>query len=63
MTMASITISNVKELGAPLGQYHHMTRVKASELLFIAGMLSSNSNGEVVGDGDFDAQCVQVLET
>jgi enamine deaminase RidA (YjgF/YER057c/UK114 family) len=61
MTMASITISNVKELGAPLGQYHHMTRVKASELLFIAGMLSSNSNGEVVGDGDFDAQCVQVF--
>lgn len=60
--MASITISNVKELGAPLGQYHHITRVKASEFLFIAGMLSSNSNGEVVGDGDFDAQCAQVFE-
>jgi len=26
-------------LGTPLGQYSHMTRVKASEFLFIAGML------------------------
>jgi enamine deaminase RidA (YjgF/YER057c/UK114 family) len=38
-----------------------MTRVKASEYLFIAGMLSSDSKGEVVGDGDFDAQCRQVF--
>jgi enamine deaminase RidA (YjgF/YER057c/UK114 family) len=59
--MPDLRIYNVEALGAPLGQYHHMTRVKASEYLFIAGMLSSDSKGEVVGDGDFDTQCRQVF--
>lgn len=54
-------IQNIKELGEPLGQYCHMTRVKASEFLFIAGMLSSDASGAVVGAGDFDAQCRQVF--
>jgi enamine deaminase RidA (YjgF/YER057c/UK114 family) len=54
-------IYNVKELGEPLGQYCHLTRVKASEYLFIAGMLSADANGNVVGVGDFDAQCRQVF--
>ena len=51
--MAQITIYNVDALGKPLGQYSHVTRVKAGELLFIAGMLAP---GE-----DFDAQCSGVF--
>ena len=47
--MAEIRIQNVQALGKPLGQYSHMTRVKASEFLFIAGMLAPGA--------DFDAQC------
>jgi enamine deaminase RidA (YjgF/YER057c/UK114 family) len=35
--------------------------VKASELLYIAGQLSTNREGQIVGAGDFDAQCVQVF--
>lgn len=58
---ASINIYNPDALGAPLGQYTHITRVKASEFLFIAGMLSADSKGNVVGVGDFDAQCRQVF--
>ena len=54
-------IYNVTELGKPLGQYCHISRVKASEYLFIAGMLSADSEGNVVGAGDFDAQCKQVF--
>src|SRR5262245_30496454 len=54
-------IYNVKELGEPLGQYCHLTRVKASEYLFIAGMLSADAGGNVVGAGDFDEQCRQVF--
>ena len=46
-------IYNVDALGKPLGQYSHVTRVKAGELLFIAGMLSP---GE-----DFDSQCSGVF--
>ncbi|MBY0508594.1 MAG: RidA family protein [Rhodospirillaceae bacterium] len=56
-----IEIYNPKELGEPLGQYTHMARVKAKELLFIAGMLSANRSGEIVGVDDFDAQCRQIF--
>ena len=59
--MADIRILNPAALGKPLGQYSQITRVKASEFLFIAGQLSANQAGEVVGRDDFDAQCVQVF--
>ena len=51
--MADIRIYNVDSLGKPLGQYSHVTRVKASEQLFIAGMLSPGES--------FDAQCSGVF--
>jgi len=57
-----VKIFNEKTLGEPLGQYCHMARVKASEFLFIAGMLSADAAGNVVGTGDFDAQCTQVFK-
>ena len=53
--MADIKLINPESLGKPLGQYSHMTRVKASEFLFIAGQLGVDK------DGDFDAQCVQTF--
>ena len=53
--MAQIKIGNVEALGKPLGQYSHLARVKASEFLFIAGMLAP-------GDS-FDAQCSGVFES
>ena len=59
--MAEVKIMNVPELGTPLGQYSHLARVKASEQLYIAGMLSADAAGSVVGAGNFDAQCVQVF--
>ncbi|MEM7569787.1 MAG: RidA family protein [Pseudomonadota bacterium] len=58
---ADITIYNPDSLGAPLGQYTHVTRVKANEFLFIAGMLSANPDGDIVGVDDFEAQCEQVF--
>ena len=51
--MAEIKIYNVGALGKPLGQYSHVTRVKASELLFIAGMLAPGA--------DVEAQCAGVF--
>jgi hypothetical protein len=53
---AEINIYNPEELGPPMGQYTHVTRVKANEFLFIAGMLSGDSAGNVIGEGDFDLQ-------
>lgn len=58
---AEINIYNPTELGAPMGQYTHMTRVKANEFLFIAGMLAGDKDGNIVGAGDFDAQARQIF--
>ena len=59
--MPAITISNPATLAKPMGQYSHITRVKASEFIFIAGQLSASTDGKLVGADDFDAQCVQVF--
>jgi enamine deaminase RidA (YjgF/YER057c/UK114 family) len=57
--MADIKFLNVEALGQPLGQYSHITRVKASEFLFIAGQVGAGAGGKAVGD--FDAQCGQAF--
>jgi enamine deaminase RidA (YjgF/YER057c/UK114 family) len=59
--MADIKLINPESLGKPLGQYSHMTRVKASEFLFIAGQLGVDKDGKMAGDGSFDTQCVQTF--
>ena len=58
---AEINIYNPEALGPPMGQYTHVTRVKANEFLFIAGMLSGDAAGNVIGAGDFDMQTRQVF--
>ena len=59
--MPEITIHNPDALGKPLGQYSQITRVKASEFLFIAGQVATDRSGKTVGTDDFDAQCRQVF--
>jgi enamine deaminase RidA (YjgF/YER057c/UK114 family) len=57
--MAEIQIMNPEALGTPMGQYSHVTRVKASEYLFIAGQVGALKDGTIL-EG-FDAQCAQVF--
>jgi enamine deaminase RidA (YjgF/YER057c/UK114 family) len=57
--MPSIQMLNPDSLGKPLGQYSHITRVKASEFLFIAGQVGADRDGKT--PADFDAQCAQVF--
>jgi enamine deaminase RidA (YjgF/YER057c/UK114 family) len=57
--MPSIEMLNPDGLGKPLGQYSHITRVKASEFLFIAGQVGADRDGRT--PADFDAQCAQVF--
>jgi enamine deaminase RidA (YjgF/YER057c/UK114 family) len=59
--MAEIRIQNPDVLGEPLGQYSQLTRVKASEFVFIAGQLAVDKAGNIVGADDFDRQCSQVF--
>ena len=55
--MADIKILNPDALGKPLGQYSQITRVKASEFLFIAGQVGASKDGHT--PADFDGQCAQ----
>ena len=59
--MADVRILNPDSLGKPLGQYSHITRVKASEFLFIAGQVATDSAGKPAATDDFDGQCRQVF--
>jgi enamine deaminase RidA (YjgF/YER057c/UK114 family) len=54
-----IQILNPESLGKPLGQYSQITRVKASEFLFIAGQVGAGKDGKA--PADFDAQCALVF--
>lgn len=59
---ADIKIYNAAELGTPLGAYSHVTRVRAQELLFIAGMVSTDQSGNIIGKNDIDAQAAQTFD-
>lgn len=59
--MPDIKIYNPEGLAKPLGQYSHVTRVKASEYIFIAGQVAADKDGKLVGGDDFTAQCMQTF--
>ncbi len=59
MAAPQIKILNPDALGKPLGQYSHITRVRTSEFLFIAGQVGAK-DGKAAGD--FDAQCALVFQ-
>ena len=56
-----IALSNPDSLGKPLGPYSHVARVKTAELVFIAGQVAVDRAGNLVGAGDFAAQCAQAF--
>ncbi|HEU4661879.1 MAG TPA: RidA family protein [Pseudolabrys sp.] len=59
--MADIKFINPDALGKPLGQYSNIARVKATEFIHIAGQVSVDKAGNIIGIDDFDAQCVQTF--
>jgi enamine deaminase RidA (YjgF/YER057c/UK114 family) len=61
VTMVEIKMSNPEGLGKPLGPYCQLSRVKASEFVFLAGQTATGKDGRIVGAGDLDAQCRQVF--
>ncbi len=58
--MADIKILNPESLGKPLGQYSQITRVRASEFLFIAGQVGIKPGADKA-PAEFDAQCALVF--
>jgi enamine deaminase RidA (YjgF/YER057c/UK114 family) len=57
--MVDVKRLNPDVLGKPLGQYSQITRVRASEFLFIAGQVGMDKAGKIAAD--FDGQCVQTF--
>ena len=54
------TLSNPEGVYSPVGKYSHVAEVVASKLLFLAGQVSVDDDGALVGDGDVGAQVRQV---
>jgi len=48
-------------LAAPLGMYSHVSRVSTETLIYVAGQVATNPQGELVGRDDFPAQMRQVF--
>lgn len=59
----SVHYWNPPSLAAPIGMYSQIARLPAGEhdLVFVAGQLSVDADGESVGTGDFQAQMRQVF--
>jgi len=56
------TILNPSTMARPLGPYSHSVRVSPGKLLFIAGQVAVDKNGNAVGPGDVKAQTQQVFQ-
>ena len=56
----SIVRINPPELGTPPG-YSQIVEVATGRIIFIAGQTALDSDGQVVGSGDFAAQAAQVF--
>lgn len=59
---AQIQIYNPGTMAKPLGLYCHVARAKAEEYLHIAGQVSLDQAGELVGRNDFEAQMRQTYD-
>jgi enamine deaminase RidA (YjgF/YER057c/UK114 family) len=47
-------------LPPPVG-YSHIAKVNKSTMIYLAGQVSSDASGKLVGEGDFEAQAEQVF--
>jgi len=53
-------IFNPATLPPPTG-YSHVAKVNRGTLVYIAGQVSADASGKLVGEGNFEAQCEQVF--
>ncbi len=54
------SIIDVQGVASPLGAYNHALSVRPGQLIFIAGQVSVNEQGELVGEGNLADQTRQV---
>ncbi len=62
MTRSHRTILTPTGVAPPAGKYSHAAQVDGGKLLFVAGQIATDTNGDLVGAGDAGAQTRQVFE-
>ena len=55
------TVVNTPQAPQPIGAYSQAIRIKAGELVFVAGQVGLDADGDMVGRGDVAAQTRQVF--
>ncbi|MBV9563855.1 MAG: RidA family protein [Bradyrhizobium sp.] len=60
MTKSTKEFLNPDTLMRPAG-YSHIARLTSGAMVYIAGQVSSDASGQLVGEGDFEAQAEQVF--
>jgi enamine deaminase RidA (YjgF/YER057c/UK114 family) len=60
MSKPSKEFLSPKTLPAPVG-YSHLAKVNKGTIVYIAGQVSSDASGKLIGEGDFEAQVEQVF--
>ena len=60
-TYSRIT-NNPSTLSKPLGLYSQVCTVNSSNLIFLAGQVSVNNKGNLVGENDIAAQVTQIYQ-
>ena len=58
----TIEILEPQGVAKPAGLYNHAISVSPGQLLFIAGQVAIDENSQLIGEGDFNAQMVQVFK-
>ena len=61
MSQSNRTILKPHGIAPPAGKYSHAAVVNNKKLLFVAGQIATDSNGELVGEGDAESQTRQVF--
>jgi enamine deaminase RidA (YjgF/YER057c/UK114 family) len=61
MSEARVEMVKTSGLSAPLGMYSHVSRARGGSVIFVAGQVATNPQGEIVGKDDFPAQLRQVF--
>jgi enamine deaminase RidA (YjgF/YER057c/UK114 family) len=56
------SVVNTDKAPQPIGAYSQAIRIRGGELMFVAGQVAVDINGNLVGAGDMAAQTRQVFE-
>jgi enamine deaminase RidA (YjgF/YER057c/UK114 family) len=59
--MAEIRIFNPEGLSRPVSPYMQVAHAKTQDVIFVAGQTPIDAAGELIGKGDFEAQCARVF--